>query len=113
MGTGRRAGALLFDSKLALICPARSTILAKQRALLNYTATPNLINLEIVLARTDGQSVGRPRARDGRELARGRSVGSYLENSKRVILVPDKNDGGVRSRPKFQAAPGTQLKPRP
>lgn len=73
MGTGRRAGALLFDSKLALICPARSTILAKQRALLNYTATPNLINLEIVLARTDGQSVGRPRGMVANSLAVGQS----------------------------------------
>ena len=54
-------------------------------ALLNYTATPNLINLEIVLARSVGRTDGRS---VGWSLAGGGSVSSYLENSKRVILVP-------------------------
>ena len=119
MEIGER-GACLSGSKLALMSTAARTrqvynfgptawLVAADaaRELPNYTATPNLINLDVSRARSVSRSVG------GLEVARsvGQSVISYLENSKRVISVPDKNDGGARSSK--QLATGTQLKPRP
>ena len=67
-------GASQSGSKLALISPARAdrrvynfgpVAAAAACALLNYTATPNLINLEIVLARSvssDTWTLGRVQA---------------------------------------------------
>ena len=68
-------------------------------ALLYYTATPNLINLEIVLARSV--------SRETWTLGHAKSC---MENSKRVISLPYKNDVFQVAR---SLATGTQLKPRP
>ena len=99
-------GASQSGSKLALISPARAradrrvynfgpVATAAACALLNYTATPNLINLEIVLARS--VSLG----------SQAKQV-LYGEFQARNFAALQKRRLSSRS-----LATGTQLKPRP